>query len=410
MGHSVRNGKASADEEDRESEPTQVASLARNKAGKKTGRSADDPHRILGVRRGASAREIRAAYLGLVKELHPDGRAPDTDAHEADERLKAINDAYRKLRGPGGGTSAKGQKWRRRAGAVFVVGALTSAVPALVVLAVVFHYAGWVAPRAPAPDTGHKADAVSAYAKDPSAGRQSAWADAQREGTKEAWARFLEAYPEGEAAEKARQIVAALERADTRKRESIAWNAAEKGTKEDLERFLVTYPDGEHAPQAKGALAAIAAAEAQLQADQAAWKVADHAADKEALNKYLSDFPAGRHAEEAKQRVARLDEEESEKEEAAWLKAQQRNSKAGYADYLTSYPLGRRASDARTRIAELQQIEAKAQQARAQAVKEAKAVPVKSPPPPTPQTGATAGAGWPTADEPFVGVGGRLRH
>jgi DnaJ-like protein len=410
MEHSVRNGKASVDEEDRESAPTQIASLARNKAEKNTARSTDDPHDILGVRRGASASEIRAAYLALVKELHPDGRAADTDAHEADERLKTITEAYRRLRGLGGGTSARGQKWRRSNSAAFVVGALTSAAPAILILAVVFHYAGWLTPRGPAPDTKRKADATSAYTEDPSAGRQLAFADAQMQGTKEGWARFLEAYPEGQAAEKARQAIATIERADARKRESIAWNAAEKGTKKELERFLTTYPDGEHAPQAIGALADIAAAEAQLQADQAAWTVADRAGDKQALNKYLSDYPSGRHVEEAQQRVTWLDIKEREKDDAAWLKARQANSKAAFTDYLTSYPLGRRAGDARVRIAELVQIEAKAEQAKAQAVKEARAVPVKSPPPPVPKAGAMAGAGWPTADEPFVGADGRVRR
>ena len=509
MEHSGRNGKASTDrwEEDRESEPTQVAKLARNKAEKKPTSSTDDPHDILGVRRRASASEIRGAYLRLVKELHPDGRAPDMDAHEADERLKAINEAYKKLKGPGGGASARGaegQKWRRRASAIFAVGALASAVPGFVILAVLY-YAGWLGPRDPAPDTGRKADTMSAYTKDPSVGRQSAFADAQKEGTKAAWARFLEAYPEGEPAEKARQAIATVEKVEDRKRESIAWNAAEKGTKvalqrfvaaypdgehapqarqaiaaielalarkleertawsaaekgtkealqrfvaaypdgehapkarqaiaaielalarkleertawsatekgtkEAIERFISAYPDGEHAPQAKRALAAIAAAEARLQADLAAWTIADRAGGKEALNKYLSDFPSGRHAEEAKQRAAQLNIEESEKDDAAWLKARQRNSKAAYAGYLTSHPLGRRVANARVRIAELEQIEAKAKHAKAQAVKGARvADSVKSPPPPVPKGGAVAG--WPTADEPFVGPDGRIRR
>jgi hypothetical protein len=56
----------------------------------------DDPHAILGVTPLASLREIRAAWLRLVKELHPEGwssrRSPAT------QRLKAINQAYQRLK------------------------------------------------------------------------------------------------------------------------------------------------------------------------------------------------------------------------------------------------------------------------------------------------------------------------
>ena len=55
-------------------------------------------HAILGVSPGASTQEIRAAWLKLVKDLHPEGwsslNAP------AIERLKAINQAYQTLKSP----------------------------------------------------------------------------------------------------------------------------------------------------------------------------------------------------------------------------------------------------------------------------------------------------------------------
>jgi len=53
---------------------------------------------VLGVRRNASQSEIRAAYLRLVKELHPDGREPGAEADAATERLRLINDAYQILK------------------------------------------------------------------------------------------------------------------------------------------------------------------------------------------------------------------------------------------------------------------------------------------------------------------------
>ena len=50
---------------------------------------------ILGVKPGASIQEARAAWLRLVKELHP-----DTGFHDAaaSEQLKAINLAYQTLK------------------------------------------------------------------------------------------------------------------------------------------------------------------------------------------------------------------------------------------------------------------------------------------------------------------------
>ena len=53
---------------------------------------------ILGVSPGASTREIRAAWLKLVKELHPEGWSSLNSP--ASERLKAINQAYQTLKSP----------------------------------------------------------------------------------------------------------------------------------------------------------------------------------------------------------------------------------------------------------------------------------------------------------------------
>ena len=54
-----------------------------------------NPYAILGVRTGASILDIRAAWRKLVKELHPDG---SSSGSPASERLKAINQAYQKLK------------------------------------------------------------------------------------------------------------------------------------------------------------------------------------------------------------------------------------------------------------------------------------------------------------------------
>ena len=72
---------------DAEPKPSQLA--RRTRAG--VDDPGADPYTLLGVGRRASMREVRAAYLKLVKELHPDGRSLDPLAAE---RLKAINKAY----------------------------------------------------------------------------------------------------------------------------------------------------------------------------------------------------------------------------------------------------------------------------------------------------------------------------
>lgn len=61
-----------------------------------------DPYALLGVRRGASADIIKAAYRAQVKRLHPDLQAAYADAAtlaDLNQRLAALNAAYRQVRG-----------------------------------------------------------------------------------------------------------------------------------------------------------------------------------------------------------------------------------------------------------------------------------------------------------------------
>src|SRR6476660_5946264 len=54
-----------------------------------------DAYSVLGVKPRASIQEVRAAWLRLVKELHPDA---GFDHPTASEHLKAINLAYQTLK------------------------------------------------------------------------------------------------------------------------------------------------------------------------------------------------------------------------------------------------------------------------------------------------------------------------
>jgi DnaJ-domain-containing protein 1 len=91
-----------------------------------------DPYLILGVRPGASIHEIRAAWLRLVKDLHPDGASSD------EPRLKIINQAYQRLKDMDRQATqrqAAPSSTRRKARAVFATFFLVSAVVSIVVVA-----------------------------------------------------------------------------------------------------------------------------------------------------------------------------------------------------------------------------------------------------------------------------------
>ena len=57
-----------------------------------------DPYDVLGIRRGASKDEIRAAYRELVKRYHPDKFQSNPDMLKlAEEKMKEVNEAYNYL-------------------------------------------------------------------------------------------------------------------------------------------------------------------------------------------------------------------------------------------------------------------------------------------------------------------------
>lgn len=60
-------------------------------------RSRTDPYRVLEVDRGASTEEIKRAYRRLALRVHPDHNPGD---REAEDRFKAINEAYEVLGDP----------------------------------------------------------------------------------------------------------------------------------------------------------------------------------------------------------------------------------------------------------------------------------------------------------------------
>ncbi|CAE8623887.1 unnamed protein product, partial [Polarella glacialis] len=69
--------------------------------GTRQGFADEDPYAILGVRIGASASEVRAAYLRAALQTHPDVLAAGAEAKqsaESDKDFRQILDAYQRLR------------------------------------------------------------------------------------------------------------------------------------------------------------------------------------------------------------------------------------------------------------------------------------------------------------------------
>jgi curved DNA-binding protein CbpA len=393
-----------------EVEPTQRVSVTKRVRVKRTvWTGSDDAYEILGVRRGATAHELRAAYLRLVKEHHPDRCPPVAEGREGDagERLKAINEAYRQLKAAAGGRDAARGKAIR-----FAFGALTSALPMLAIVGA--YLAGWIGPRTPGPEVAvvaagprqgpgqrsgdsQSGTGTTSLEKDSAVGRQTAFADAKRQATKAAWARFIADYPGGEPEAYTRQAIATIERAevaDARRREArLAWTAVEKGTKADIQQFIARHSDGEFIGKAKLALAAIARAEeaawaaaerdgtkealqrflnkhpdgdlvgkakvalgAIARAEQAAWVAAERAGSKETLLRFLNEHADAPQAPLAGKALAAFIDAESKAqvELESWARAKNDGSKAALSKYLSEHPLGRHVQEARTRVARLE--------------------------------------------------------
>lgn len=64
-----------------------------------------NPYEVLGLKEGASAEEIKAAYRELVKKYHPDRHQDNPLEELAEEKMREINEAYETLINGGGGAA-----------------------------------------------------------------------------------------------------------------------------------------------------------------------------------------------------------------------------------------------------------------------------------------------------------------
>ena len=75
-----------------------------------------DPYEILGVPKNATDDEIKAAYRALARKYHPDNYVDNPLADLAQEKMKAINEAYeliQKMRSGGSAVSPLARKVAR---------------------------------------------------------------------------------------------------------------------------------------------------------------------------------------------------------------------------------------------------------------------------------------------------------
>ncbi len=325
-----------------------------------------DLYAALGVKRGASPREIRAAYLKLVKDLHPDGRFDDP---AADERLKAVNRAYHELKELEKRAAARRAEsgFLGRRSVLFSFGLLASTIPMLVVVGALYG-AGYFVSDTTRP-TGKEGESVRVtLATTPAPDQQivpieksvsaddAAWADAKREGTSIALHRYLERYPQGRHAQKATEevaIVVASEAALDGRSDGRDGSAA-GAVRPTLSRYLEKYPDGHLAPAARQRLAAIDAA------DTAAWSKAQQTPTKGGLRGYLDAYPGGNHADKARQALAAIEFKEAvlRADQSAWAEAERTGTKEAMSWYLESYPNGVNVAKAHRALAAIDKIEA----------------------------------------------------
>jgi DnaJ domain len=242
--------------------------------------SINDPYARLGVSRKASSREIRAAYVRLVKELHPDAHTHNPATLEL---LKDINRAYQDLKDLAKAPVSRPPKTDfRHPSVVFVGSFLVSTALILVTFAGLF-YAGFFAPPRPTlvavnaetkeaagpsgPVVAHSADAAA---------DDAAWAEAERQGTSASLHRYLGRFSTGRHASVATERLAmvVLTEAAVRKPPNLQHRAALTEARTSLSRYLEVFPEGQLASEVRASMAAIESAESVFLAERAGPEVA----------------------------------------------------------------------------------------------------------------------------------------
>src|SRR5262245_192386 len=340
-----------------------------------------DAYTLLGVSRRASLQEIRAAYLKLVKELHPDGRELDPIASE---QLKTINKAYQDLKAGERRAAARQAetKWFARPGILFVTAFLGSSLTLLAILGGLYWAGSFpgedqrqslaaASPNAaesggdvgthPAPasaDSERQAADTAALAEARAAADDAAWLEAEREATSASLHRYLGRYSNGRHARTAAAELPAVVNTEIALTKSFDGRniPAMDAARLLLRHYLDVYPGGRLAPEVERHLNAIAATEAEHLADNDAWAAAQRARSSDSLRRYLADHPSGENAANARTALAMIEASEAREraDHTAWSDAIGDGSKAAFHRYLAVYPDGANAVQARAALAAIE--------------------------------------------------------
>ena len=171
---------------------------------------------------------------------------------------------------------------------------------------------------------------------------------------------------------------------------------------------MPTYPASAHAGRAREMIAAIELAEIRRR-EAVAWAGAQRSGDKAGLERFARTRPHSIYAPEARRRVAVLEVEDKRRDDADWDKAVRLTAGPPTPATSTAHPKGspcRRCAPPHRRPGDARAAPGRARQDAAgeRAGTVAAAPPGGRPRAPEPNQG------WPSADEPFIGADGRIRR
>lgn len=155
---------------------------------------------------------------------------------------------------------------------------------------------------------------------------------------------YLNRYPHGEFADRARESIAAMEEARAEQADIDYWNQTGQGNNEaGLRAYLNRYPHGQYAQIAQQRLANIVS-----QQDRNYWQQSGANGTEAGLRAYLNQYPDGIYAQTARQQLNALTQ--AGNQVTAWEVAQATDTISGYRDYANAYPNGPHVNEARQRI------------------------------------------------------------
>ena len=166
--------------------------------------------------------------------------------------------------------------------------------------------------------------------------RSEAWVKALEADSLEGYRTYLEQYPTGDNADKAREEI--------RRFDDEAFQRAERtGTISAYENYISQFPNGQHVTAARAKIQGIRDAQARAaqraRQEAADWQTAAAANTMTSYQTYLDKHPGGKNAETARQRMAEINKAQAET--AAFDQAKSLGTKTAYQTYLNSYPQGK---------------------------------------------------------------------